>query len=210
MNTFLMGALRLWTPFAGYLLENGFKTFGRLRLLVISQGLVFLLFAYMFVVDYAQFDHSSRAIGTISVIIGYTLESGLVWIAYKLYTTELFPTCVRSIALSTFSCTSLLGSMVTPQLTYFAKYWHPTPYAGAALAAGLSVTFALLFLPETQMVALPDTIDQATDRKNLYVETRTFSRMAKEQRSNTAISSNFDTTEASAEERKIMLGTIHE
>lgn len=50
--------------------------------------------------------------------IGYAIETGLVWIAYKLYTTELFPTVVRTIALNTFSSTSLFGSMLTPQLIY--------------------------------------------------------------------------------------------
>ena len=38
MNTFLMGALRLWTPFAAIALENGTKTIGRFKLLVVSQG----------------------------------------------------------------------------------------------------------------------------------------------------------------------------
>ena len=124
----------------------------------------------MFVVDVTGLDASMRAVGTAAVIIGYTLESGLVWIAYKLYTTELFPTCVRSIALSTFSSVSMIGSMATPQLTYLSRYWHPAPYSGAALLAGLSTAFAIIFLPETQFMALPDTLKEATNRKILYKE----------------------------------------
>uniref|UniRef100_A0A914Y0H5 Major facilitator superfamily (MFS) profile domain-containing protein n=1 Tax=Panagrolaimus superbus TaxID=310955 RepID=A0A914Y0H5_9BILA len=172
MNTFLMGALRLWTPFAAFALENGTKTIGRWKLLVFSQGAVCLLFSFMFFIDLFGLNSSLlRSIGTGSVLIGYTLESGLVWIAYKLYTTELFPTCIRSIALSTFSCVSMIGSMATPQLTYISRFWHPAPYSGAALLAGLSTTFAIMFLPETHFVALPDTIKEAANRKTLYKET---------------------------------------
>jgi hypothetical protein len=170
MNTFLMGALRLWTPFAAVALENGTKTIGRWKLLVFSQGAVCLLFSFMFFIDVFGFNSSMRSIGTAAVIIGYTLESGLVWIAYKLYTTELFPTCIRSIALSTFSCVSMIGSMATPQVTYFSKYWHPTPYIYTAVLAGLSTIFAIAFLPETHFVALPDTIKEAENRKTLYKE----------------------------------------
>ena len=171
MNTFLMGALRLWTPFAAFAFENGTQIVGRKVLLVVSQGTVFCFFFFMFLVDFLQLNESMRAIGSYGIIIAYTLESGLVWIAYKLYTTELFPTCIRSIALSTFSSTSLVGSILTPQLVYLAKFWHPIPYSGAALTAGLSCIFAIIFLPETQFVALPDTIHQATNRKVLYKET---------------------------------------
>ncbi|KAI1726131.1 sugar transporter domain-containing protein [Ditylenchus destructor] len=170
MNTFLMGALRLWTPFAAFGVENGTKTIGRWKLLVFSQGLVFLMFCSMFIIDFTQLNATMRVFGTGAVLVGYILESGLVWIAYKLYTTELFPTCMRSIALSTFSCTSLLGSMATPQMTYFASYWHPAPYAGATVFAGLSVLFAILFLPETHFVALPDNMREATHRDTLYKE----------------------------------------
>lgn len=98
MNTFLMGALRLWTPFAAVTLENGTKTIGRWKLLVFSQGLkciffyflyriliflgaVCLLFSFMFFIDVFGFNSSMRSIGTAAVIIGYTLESGLFLIS---------------------------------------------------------------------------------------------------------------------------------
>lgn len=165
-----MGALRLWTPFVGFALENGTQTIGRLKLLVFSQGIVFFAFLFMFFIDFGQYNTTLRIIGTISVIIGYSLESGLVWIAYKLYTTELFPTCIRSIALSTFSSTSLFGSFIAPQIVYFSKFWHPAPYAGACIASGLSVILSVAFLPETRYVALPETMSQAKNRKRLYKE----------------------------------------
>jgi hypothetical protein len=49
LNIALMGALRLWTPFAGVALENGAKNFGRKKLLIISQGLYFKSFDILIV-----------------------------------------------------------------------------------------------------------------------------------------------------------------
>lgn len=38
--------------------------------------------------------------------------------AYKTYTVELFPTVVRTIAVNTFSLTSMVGSVLAPQLIF--------------------------------------------------------------------------------------------
>ncbi|KAK0408588.1 hypothetical protein QR680_004041 [Steinernema hermaphroditum] len=178
MNVSLMGALRLWTPVVAVLLENGSSKFGRKALMVSSQTFVFICFTAMFFVDLANNRELFHVAGTILALAGYVVESSLVWIAYKLYATELFPTVVRTIALNTFSTTSLLGSVLSPQMIYLKKYWHPLPYCGAALMAALAALMAALILPETKFVALPDTIHeakelpQATKNKLLVVETK--------------------------------------
>uniref|UniRef100_A0A914EFU3 Uncharacterized protein n=1 Tax=Acrobeloides nanus TaxID=290746 RepID=A0A914EFU3_9BILA len=102
--------------------------------------------------------------------IRHALETGIVWIAYKLYSTELFPTVIRTIALTTFSSTSLLGFIISPQLVYLKRYWHPTPFFVAAISAVLSAILSGLILPETKFVALPDTIDEAIKREELPCE----------------------------------------
>lgn len=73
----------------------------------------------MFTIDFMELNSSARIVGTAAVLCGYVVVTGFVWITYKLYTTELFPTVVRSIALSTFSIASQLGSVIGPQLIYF-------------------------------------------------------------------------------------------
>uniref|UniRef100_A0A1I7YIG4 MFS domain-containing protein n=1 Tax=Steinernema glaseri TaxID=37863 RepID=A0A1I7YIG4_9BILA len=141
---------------------------------------VFVCFTAMFFVDLANNREVFHVAGTVLALAGYVVESSLVWIAYKLYTTELFPTVVRTIALNTFSTTSLLGSVLSPQLIYLKKYWHPLPYCGAALTAALAALMAVMILPETKFVALPDTIheakakelSQATKNKLLHVESK--------------------------------------
>lgn len=165
MNIALMGALRLWIPFAAIALEMKYVRFGRKKLFLFSQGVVFLCFTAMFIIDALELGSSYRATGTGLVLLGYVTETGLVWIVYKLYTTELFPTVIRTIALSTFSCTSLMGSALGPQLIFLKKYWHSAPYLGASVSAGLAVLLGLIFLPETKFAQLPDTIHQAKQRR---------------------------------------------
>ena len=125
----------------------------------------------MIFVDVFQLGDFLKYIATMVVIIGYVIEFGFIWVAYKIYTSELFPTCMRSIALSAFSSTSLVGIALSPQLVYLSKFWNPAPYAGGAIAAALSTICAAAFLPRTQFIALPDTVHQATNRDLLYKET---------------------------------------
>ncbi|VDD89357.1 unnamed protein product [Enterobius vermicularis] len=185
-NVALMGALRIWTPFVAVFLENGVKNFGRKTFLVLSQGLVCFCFAGILLLsvlnvweDYHKIATASALIGYVycerkrtneslklekiykGSFLGYATESGFVWFAYKLYTTELYPTVIRTTALNVFSTTSLIGSVMSPQLVYLSKFWHPAPYFGAAIITLLATVFALVLLPETKGIPLPDTLLEA-------------------------------------------------
>uniref|UniRef100_A0A915AC84 Major facilitator superfamily (MFS) profile domain-containing protein n=1 Tax=Parascaris univalens TaxID=6257 RepID=A0A915AC84_PARUN len=158
LNISLMGALRVWTPFVAIFLEHSAKTFGRKEFLVVTQGVVSICFIIMFSLDIVGKFNEFHSLATAAALIGYGVESGFVWMIYKLYTTELFPTVIRSIALSTFSITSLIGSVLSPQLVYLAKFWHPSPYFGAALITFLATILAVVLLPETKGRPLPDSL----------------------------------------------------
>ncbi|KAI6214276.1 Ligand-gated ion channel 50 [Aphelenchoides besseyi] len=159
MNVSLMGLLRLWTPFIAILLETKFKQFGRKRLMVGSLSMTMLCFMVMLVIDVLELPGTARTIGTSAVML-----AGLVWIAYKLYTTELFPTVIRSIALGTFSIAAQFGSIVGPQLIYIRKYWHSAPYAACVCALFLATVLAAILLPETKSEGLLDTVHDAKRR----------------------------------------------
>ncbi|VDM40486.1 unnamed protein product [Toxocara canis] len=158
LNVSLMGTIRVWTPFAAVLLEYGIKNFGRKTFLVVTQGVVSVCFITMFLLDVSGRFDAYHSIATAAALIGYGVESGFVWMIYKVYTTELFPTVIRTIALSTFSITSLIGSVLSPQLVYLAKFWHPSPYFGAAIITLLATILAVALLPETKGKPLPDTL----------------------------------------------------
>ncbi|KAI6187315.1 hypothetical protein M3Y98_00229500 [Aphelenchoides besseyi] len=161
-----MGLLRLWTPFIAILLETKFKHFGRKRLMVGSLSMTMLCFAIMLVIDVLELPGTARTIGTSAVMLelGYSIQAGMVWIAYKLYSTELFPTVIRSIALGTFSIAAQFGSIVGPQLIYIRKYWHSAPYAACVCALFLATVLAAVLLPETKSVVLLDTVHDAKRR----------------------------------------------
>ncbi|KAI1701918.1 sugar transporter domain-containing protein [Ditylenchus destructor] len=170
INISLMGLLRIWTPFVAVALEKGYTNFGRKKLLVGSQVIVFISFCSMFLVDVFQMNDTARAIGTGAVLAGFITQTGFVYVAYKLYTAELFPTVIRTIALGTFSCTSLLGTVVGPQLIYLKKFWHPAPYFGASMCILTALILAVLLLPETKSSVLTDTIEEARNERKLSCE----------------------------------------
>lgn len=77
-----------------------------------------------------------------------------------MYTSELFPTCIRNGAMSVSSMFGRVGSMVVPQMPLLVRYWAPLPmvvFGVSSLASGACV----LFLPETGGTRLPDTIEEA-------------------------------------------------
>jgi hypothetical protein len=174
-----MGALRLFMPFIAIALETKYKNFGRKNLLVGSLGATMICFIIMFIIDAFEYGEELRVVGTGFVLCGYVIQAGFVWIAYKLYTTELFPTVIRSIALSTFrldilntpffnnkfSITSQIGSIIGPQLIYIRKYWHSAPYLGVVVALFFATVFAAVFLPETKSELLHDTVHDAKRRR---------------------------------------------
>ena len=90
-----------------------------------------------------------------------------------LYTTELFPTVVRSAALGTCSLVARLGGIIAPQIILLQTVSPSLPFivfGGASAAA----CFATTFLAETKGVIMQDTIEgadrqaQATSGSNFY------------------------------------------
>ncbi|KAK4476007.1 hypothetical protein MN116_001240 [Schistosoma mekongi] len=88
------------------------------------------------------------------------LSAGLFSLAY-VYTTEVYPTTVRAVAVGTFSSIARLGAMVTP---YVAQVMMPeiSEIGALSLYASLAllVSIVSLFLPiETKGRQLPNSVD---------------------------------------------------
>lgn len=85
--------------------------------------------------------------------------SQVCWGIVYLYTTELFPTVVRSVALS-FACSmARLGSMAAPfiaSLSYIDPILPIFIFGSVTFIAGLQA----IMLPETNKKKLPDTIEE--------------------------------------------------
>ena len=85
--------------------------------------------------------------------------SQVCWGIVYLYTNELFPTVIRSVALS-FACSmARLGSMAAPFIAYLAELNPVLPifvFGSITFVAGLQT----ILLPETNRKRLPDSLQE--------------------------------------------------
>jgi len=81
------------------------------------------------------------------------------WGIVYLYTSELFPTVIRSVALS-FACSmARIGSMAAPFIAYLAELHPVLPifvFGSITFVVGLTT----ILLPETNKKKLPDTLEE--------------------------------------------------
>jgi len=81
------------------------------------------------------------------------------WGIVYLYTSELFPTVIRSVALS-FACSmARIGSMAAPFIAYLSELHPVLPifvFGSITFAVGLTT----VVLPETNKKKLPDTLEE--------------------------------------------------
>mmetsp|Transcript_31576 Transcript_31576/g.79276 ORF Transcript_31576/g.79276 Transcript_31576/m.79276 type:complete len:399 (-) Transcript_31576:107-1303(-) len=92
-----------------------------------------------------------------------------------LYTTELFPTVVRSAALGTCSLVARIGGIAAPQIILFRRFHDSLPsliFGATAAAACLTATL----LPETKGVVLEDDLEGAAKQASAKSSTREFVR----------------------------------
>lgn len=93
---------------------------------------------------------------------GFTTSSSIVFT----YTTEIYPTAIRSTATGTCATISRVGSCIAPFVFQLGVYFKYLPYI---LLGSLAVVSAIatLFLPETFGKPLPETFDQMGKRERM-------------------------------------------
>ncbi|XP_072256941.1 organic cation/carnitine transporter 2 isoform X2 [Pyxicephalus adspersus] len=93
---------------------------------------------------------------------GITSAFSMVYV----YTAELYPTVVRNMGVGTSSMASRLGSILSPYFVYLGAYDRHLPFI---LMGSLTVLVGIftLFLPETNGMPLPDTIEEMLRVKGL-------------------------------------------
>ncbi|XP_044757471.1 solute carrier family 22 member 21-like isoform X2 [Coccinella septempunctata] len=75
-------------------------------------------------------------------------------------TSESFPTPFRHSVMGLCSTVGRFGSMTSPQIPLLGQFWGPLPMILFAIMSGLAGLLSL-FLPETNGIKLPDTIQEA-------------------------------------------------
>ena len=89
-------------------------------------------------------------IGKLSITASY----GVIYI----FSTEIFPTPIRNVAIGAASMSARIGGILCPYLNMMSEIWTPLPlivYGIFAFSGGL----LSLFLPETLNKQLPETIE---------------------------------------------------
>ncbi|XP_036975942.1 solute carrier family 22 member 5-like isoform X1 [Acanthopagrus latus] len=93
---------------------------------------------------------------------GFTTSSSLIFA----YTTEIYPTVIRSTATGTCATISRVGSCIAPFVFHLGVFFKYLPYI---LLGSLAVVSAIatLFLPETFGKPLPETFEQMGKRERM-------------------------------------------
>ncbi|XP_039269704.2 solute carrier family 22 member 21-like [Styela clava] len=100
---------------------------------------------------------------TIAMIGKFSITSA--YDVMYLYTPEMFPTLLRSVALGTCTFSGNVGAIISPYIVYASeKSSKSLPYLVMAGLTFITVCLVLL-LPETKNVKVPDTIEEAKQMK---------------------------------------------
>ncbi|XP_022900494.1 organic cation transporter protein-like isoform X2 [Onthophagus taurus] len=128
------------------------------RRLTLAPGFIFSGLACLAFIFVPEDQHYSRLalflLGKFFATVAYTV--------LYMYTTEMFPTCLRHSLLATCSMFGRLGSMVAPQIPLLVKVWESLPLMLFGVMA-ISTGILSFCFPETNRVKLPDTIDEAIE-----------------------------------------------
>lgn len=87
---------------------------------------------------------------------------------WYLISSEVVPTLQRSAAMSICSAIARIGSFSAPYLMYTRKYSYLAPNMTMGTVAILCGLVAILFVPETQGMDVPDTPEEARKNKRFY------------------------------------------
>ncbi|XP_035673682.1 organic cation transporter protein-like isoform X2 [Branchiostoma floridae] len=82
------------------------------------------------------------------------------------YSAEVFPTVVRNMGIGTVSMIGRAGGILAPFVALLGKYWAPLPLLTFGVLSFLNGV-AILALPETLGVPLPNTLEDAENLKSL-------------------------------------------
>ncbi|XP_026912898.1 solute carrier family 22 member 16 isoform X1 [Acinonyx jubatus] len=151
LNLFLMGAVEI--P-AYIFMCLGMDSIGRRKVLVFSLISGALLCGVIMVIPKNYF------IWTVVVTMAGKFAIGAAFGLIYLYTAELYPTMVRSLAVGSGSMVSRVGSIMAPFCVYLSSIWNFLPQLLVGILAFISGVLSLM-LPETMGRPLATTWEEA-------------------------------------------------
>lgn len=105
-----------------------------------------------------QENYASEIASMVFAVIGKGLMSACFAIV-PIYTTELYPTVIRSLGQGLAVFSSRIGGILAPQLSFVGELaWKPFPFVTCGIVGIIAASLAY-FLPETQGQPMPDMIE---------------------------------------------------
>lgn len=154
LNCFLFGAIEIPGYIASWLiLRKCPRRLSHVGILALSGGVLLIM----------NLIPSNHPISTVLVLIG-KLGSTCAFSMIFAYVSELYPTPLRNTGFGVSSMASRAGSIIAPYIVLLGIYQENLPF----IVMGVLMVFsaiAVLFLPETFKIPLPDTIDQMQNIK---------------------------------------------
>jgi len=96
-------------------------------------------------------DQESLSFNTVLVILFASIGKAMASAAFNsayMFTSQLYPTSVRNTLMSVISCSSRIGSLISPQINMLRTlFWAPLPYLIFSGASLIACVFTF-FLPD--------------------------------------------------------------
>lgn len=161
LNFFLLGLFKGSTGIIPYVATSAPLNLGRKPILCLFVSITCLCVWLCILLVYSLGVQESRRavfLTVLTVIAGAAIDP--IWKVNHLYSAELFPTVVRSMARGLLNVGSRVGSALSPLMLYLSDMLFIAPYWVYGVLSIGHVLVAFLLLPETKGKPLPDSLDQ--------------------------------------------------
>jgi len=115
-------------------------------------------FAVMFATASPGDEDDVQGSGKLLLALVGKLSIAFAFVLIYIYSSELFPTNVRNVAMGTSSMSARIGGIMAPFFPSMAKVYPPLPFIVCSIFCLLSA-FSCLLIPETLNEKVPDTIN---------------------------------------------------
>ncbi|CAJ0584546.1 unnamed protein product, partial [Mesorhabditis spiculigera] len=159
-NLGAMGLLKLFCGLIPFMLSF----IGRRPMVLVSLGVACVSSYTILILYYAGLSTTCWLYGMLSIIAAAAIDPA--WKVNHLYSTELFPTSVRSMARAVCNIGGRLGSVVAPWIAGLSSVWFLAPYLVFTAFVSVQWIVTLCCLPETRDRPLVEGIIEEETEQN--------------------------------------------
>ncbi|CAD6197653.1 unnamed protein product [Caenorhabditis auriculariae] len=165
-NNFFFGVIRWIVNIAVGAADYFFKWVGRKAINFFAMGYIIVSLSIICLLYVRDLQEEGAWLIRYSTI-GVTAMTSQLYLAKFMITSELFPTAVRNLAVSTLSVSSRVGTIVAPQLFFFATWSPVLPFFVLLIFSTIDWVACQVLLPETKNKNLENNLP-SKDKRIFY------------------------------------------